>query len=1061
MKRLSKLCTMTAIIIGIFLLSMYKCDVYAYTNINFRNITNEDGLSQVTVETIIQDKQGYIWIGTNDGLNRYNGYEFKVYRHSDEIENTISNNYIVDLQEDRKGYIWVGTANGLSKIDPKTQIIENYFTSEDKGNLSHYNIGDILITNSGDVLVGTSDGLNIYDEKNNRFERILENELSSQLIYTLAQDGNGDIWVATKEGLDKILVKEKKIIKFNSYSQENRISENSVYGLKYDGNGYIWAGTFREGLNKININTNDVTIYKNDSNDKNSLPGNYIRDITRDSFGGIWIATNQGLAKYNEKQEKFISYKNKIYDQNTLVGDEVFSIIEDNSGLIWVGTYSGISIFDPSNKIIHYKNDPFNNNSINENIIHGIYEDKDGLLWVGTNTKGINIIDRKNNTVSHLNIENSNNRLSNDSINDITGNGNEIYISTNNGLNIINKKENTIKVYKEEDGISDNNIKKLFLDSKGYLWMGTIDGVSILNTKDKSITDISPILESASVKDGYNGTIYEDKEGNYWIGCFLDGGLIKLNPKDNSVKVFKNIEKNSSSISSNTIRAIVEDDYGNLWIGTSNGLNKFDKEKEIFTRYTTKQGLANNIVYGILIDKYGNPWSSTNSGISKLDIKKKNFENFGITDGLQGNEFNGRAYHKTKNGEFIFGGINGFNIFTPEDMTKTEFTPRVGFDEFEVNGNKYSNIDGMSFNYDENFITIDVFLPDYKNNTNIQYDYILEGTNGEWTSTDTNLINYSNLSPGDYTFRIKAVGHNGIMSEESSVSFSIEPPFWKSDIALFIYLLIIIIVIYRYINRMKRLDTLVQNKTKQLQSEMNKNSDLLNKVITLEKNKNNYFINLSHELRTPLNVIYTSEQLITELNKSNNGIEKDKLNQYMEVVRRNTKRLLNLINNLIDGTKIDHGSYKINLEDNDIVYVVEEAALSLKEYVENKGIRLIIDPEIEEKIIKCDAYEIERCIVNLVSNSAKFTPKGGTIEVNIKEINERVEISVRDTGIGIDKKYHEAIFDRFNQVVDANSEVKGGSGLGLTITKHIIELHNGHIYVESEPNIGTKFTIIL
>ena len=437
------------------------------------------------------------------------------------------------------------------------------------------------------------------------------------------------------------------------------------------------------------------------------------------------------------------------------------------------------------------------------------------------------------------------------------------------------------------------------------------------------------------------------------------------------------------------------------------------------------------------------------------------FEIFNIIDGFQGNEFNGRAYYKNKSGELFFGGTNGLNIFRPNDTNRLKYVPNVIFDEFKVDGKVYKDINGQVFKYDENTINISVFISNYKNVKNIQYMYKLEGVNDSWDISKSNNINYSDLDPGNYTLKIKARSYSGKVSDESTVKFTIKPPFWKSKVAILIYLIVIILAIYRTITNVKRLDNLVKNKTLQLTKEMEKNDKLLKKVIELEKRKNNYFVNLSHELRTPLNVISSTEQLVTELNKSKDGIGQDKLNGYMQVVRRNAKRLLNLINNIIDTTKIESGSYQLNIRENDIVYIVEEATLSLKDYIERKGIELIIDPEIEEKMIKCDEYEIERCIVNLVSNAAKFTPEGGTIEVTIKDLDEKVMIIVKDTGIGIDKKYHDSIFNRFNQVVDQNVESKGGSGLGLTITKQIIDMHNGKIYVESELGKGCKFIIIL
>ena len=1064
MKTMNKKYIIYMLLLIILLITTNIVYVSAYNNINFKNITSEDGLSQGTVETIIQDDQGYIWLGTNDGLCRYNGYEFKIYKHDEELENSITNNYIVDIKQDNLGNIWVGTANGLSKIDTKTDLITNYNMNDEEKSLSHYNIGDILITKSGDVLVGTSDGLNIYNEKKDEFYRIFnkDSDLSSQFIRSLAEDENQNIWVATNNGIDKIDIKNNKnIISFKTGHGKFDISENDIYVVRYDPKGYIWAGALKEGLNRIDINTNEVKQYKNDYRDEKSLPGNYVKDILRDSSGNLWVGTDNGLAKYNEQTENFATYKNKIYDKTSLVNDEVFSIQEDESGLIWVGTYAGISMFDPNTNIEHYKKDPFDENSISDNSIHGIYEDKDGLLWVGTNSKGVNVINRKNYNVKHLNKTSKDYPISDDNINDVVGIDNKIFIATKNGLNEVDKDLKTINIYNTEDGICNNNITALFADSKKNVWIGTANGISVLNTNTNEIIDITDILTNHNIEDQYIKVIYEDSKGNYWVGCFIDGGIVKIDPNKRTIENYRNKKEDKTSISSNNIRSIVEDKNGNLYIGTSYGLNKLNESNNTFERYSEKDGLSNNTVYGLLVDDNNNLWASTNLGISKLYTNTMTFETFNIIDGFQGNEFNGRAYYKNKSGELFFGGINGLNIFRPNDINRSRYVPTVIFDEFKVNGKVYKDINNQEFKYNENTINISVFISNYKNTKNIQYMYKLEGVSDSWDISRSNNINYSYLAPGTYTLKIKARSYSGKVSDESAVKFIIKLPIWKSKAAILIYLIIITIVIYRTINSVKRLDNLVKNKTLQLTKEMEKNDKLLKKVIELEKRKNNYFVNLSHELRTPLNVISSTEQLVTELNKSKDGIGKSKLNGCMQVVRRNTKRLLNLINNIIDTTKIESGSYQLNIREHDIVYIVEEATLSLKDYIERKGIELIIDPEMEEKIIKCDEHEIERCIVNLVSNAAKFTPEGGTIEVTIKDLYEKVKIIVKDTGIGIDKKYHDSIFNRFNQVVDQGAESKGGSGLGLTITKQIIDMHGGQISVESELGKGCKFIIIL
>ncbi|MGL5314668.1 MAG: ligand-binding sensor domain-containing protein [Peptostreptococcaceae bacterium] len=1029
-------------------------------DINFKNIKVEDGLSQSTVEAIYQDSKGYIWIGTNDGLNKYNGHKFEVYKHNNNSENSITNNYVVAINEDKKGNLWVGTAYGLSKMDPKSKKITNYYAEENKGNLSHNNIGEILITDNNDIIVGTSNGVNIYDEEQDKFTRILdkESDLSSQYIYSMAIDKDDNLWIGTKNGLNKVDLKNKTTKYYYNKDDENKYS---VYKVYYDKDGYIWTGTLADGLIKLDIKTDKVSKYMSNPEDKDSLPGNYIKDIFKDKNNTIWIATEKGLSKLNKDNETFTTYNSNIYDKNGLVDDEIYTIVQDKSGLIWIGTYSGISIFNPDNTIKHYKTNPTKDNSLVDNVVHGIYEDSDGNLWVGTNSKGLNIIDIENDSVHYLNKESSSGKLSDDRINDIVGNKNEIYVATNNGLNIINKDKKTIEVYDTSNGLEDNLITSVFLDSKKHLWIGLTNGVNILNLETKEVTSLTKILEENNIDKIYTKEIYEDSEGMYWLGCFINNGLIKIDPYKNTIKSYKYEEDDETTISSNTIRYITEDLEKNLWIGTSYGFNKFDRKTENFTRYSNDDGLANNIVYGIIPDNDNNLWISTNNGLSMFNIKENVFRNFGITDGLQGNEFNGNASYRNEEGTLFFGGINGLNSFEPDQFQKTNYAPQVVFEDVTVNGKYYNNIDGYEFKYNENIIGVELFVPDYTNTKNITYYYMLEGVNEDWVELESNYINNINLSPGDYTIKVKARNYNGVETSENQMIFKIKPPFYKSIFAYVIYIILILIIIIRNINKVKRLDALVEKKTKLLSEEMKAKNDLLNKVIKLEKNKNNYFINLSHELRTPLNVIYTTEQLITEFNKHEQGIDKDKLSEYMLVMRRNTKRLLGLINNLIDTAKIEQGKYNIILKECNIVSVVEEAALSLKQYVESKGIDLIIDPEIEEKFIMCDEYEIERCIVNLISNAAKFTKEGGKIEVGIQELGKRVKINVKDTGIGIEPSYHKHIFDRFNQIVDEKSETKGGSGLGLTITKQIVDLHNGEIYVESEVGKGSTFTIIL
>ncbi|MDU7711211.1 MAG: two-component regulator propeller domain-containing protein [Clostridium butyricum] len=1030
----------------------------AYSNIVFKNITIEDGLAQATVECMIQDSRGYMWFGTNDGLSRYNGHEFEVYRNEIGVDNSIVNNYIVCMNEDRDGNLWIGTIDGASKINLSTNEITNYKNSS---GLSNNNVTEILVTKDGEILLATIDGLNIYDKTNDRFTRIFNNEyIKDQEIYSLDEDINGDIWLGGSKNITKINLKNNTCEDFSDINKEYEKINDCAYKVLCD-DKYIWVGTISNGLYKINIETSQTETI-NLSNSK--ISSNNIHTIMKDKNGIMWIGTDSGLVKYDSKNDEYNTYVNKAYDKYSLVDDYVYSVIQDRSGLIWVGTYAGVSMFEPENKIEHYKVDPLSHSSINENLIHGIYEDDDGLIWIGTNTKGVNVLDRKNENIYDISEFTNGTALSSNSINDISGHANKIFIATNNGLNIYDKNTRKISVYNEKQGLNAKKIRNITYDDSGVLWIGTTNGINILNLETDEITDLNYILDKYSLDDRYSECIFKDSEGFYWLGSFLNGGLIKIDPYNNTAIQYKH-EGKDGDLSNNTVRTIIEDDEKNIWVGTSGGLNKLDKETGKFKTYTTSDGLANNNIYGIVIDETGNLWMSTNLGISKLDREKDRFFNLNITDGLQSNEFNGHSYGKLKSGELIFGGINGLNIFNPDEILNNMYIPRVEFDRFRVNGRTIDTLQDAKLNYNENTIGIKFFLPDYKNIKNIQYYYSLEGAGNDWSLVNTNELVLSNLGSGTYIFRVKARNSSGIFSEESSFKFTIKPPFWRSAEFILIYILIgvslVVLIVKSKNTKMRLLDDMVSKRTRELSDEMEKNTELLNKIINLEKRKNAYLVNISHDLRTPLNVLSSIHQLINQLNKSESGIEREKLDYYMNIFGKNVDRLLKLINDLIDSSKIEHGNYHINIGKYNIVYIVEDTALSLKDYVESKNIELIIDPEVEECFIECDSNEIERCIINLVNNAAKFTDEGGRILVSVVELENEVKIMVSDTGIGIDEKHLETVFDRFNQVIDSNKETKGGSGLGLTITKLIVGLHNGRIFAESEINVGSKFTIIL
>ena len=367
-----KMLAMVCILFSVSISTSYANIVNSY---NFKNITVEDGLSQSTVETIYQDSKGYIWIGTNDGLDRYNGYDFKYYKHDKDDDNSIANNYIVDIIEDKDGYIWVSTINGLSRINVEKDEIKNYYT--ENANLSDNNLWQILYTKENKLLVSTINGLNIYDEKSDTFKRILQSELPSQFIYSLNEDSNGDIWVGTDKGLVQ-LDKNLKVIK----SYKDTIGESEVYNVYDDLKGNLWVCTLGDGLFRIDLNDKSVKNYRTSSN-SSSIISNTIRDAINDAQGNLWLATDKGLCSFEYKTDRFTAYSKKSYERNTLVDNLIFCLYKDRSGTIWVGTYNGISIFNPDTNFMHFKSDPYADNTMSGDVIHGIYKD-DNLVWMGT-----------------------------------------------------------------------------------------------------------------------------------------------------------------------------------------------------------------------------------------------------------------------------------------------------------------------------------------------------------------------------------------------------------------------------------------------------------------------------------------------------------------------------------------------------------------------------------------------------------------------------------------------------------------------------------------------------
>lgn len=1053
------------------------------SNYNFTNITTNDGLSQGSVEDIFQDSNGILWFATNDGLNRYDGYEFKVLKGDLGDKNTLWPGLVNSIMEDKDGYLWVGTSGGLSKIDRKNLSVERIGVDKDDANkISDHNIHSIFLDSKKNIWVGTEDGLNAYDYNTKTFEKYLYDkknieQFNSVGIMSIAENADNEIIVGTKSGV-RIVDKNFKGFKNINSDDKSTINNATINTIYKDKNNDLWIGTLNDGILKLNYETKAVEIIKFDNETENVVAKSMVEDFN----GNIWIGTTQGLIKYSE--DSIVKYLNRANDVKSLVNDFVLKVYKDKTGLIWIGTYNGISRINTDQKFINYQKIPGELNSLSGESVSGIYEDAQGNLWIGTSNDGLNMLNRKTDTFIHYkNDPNDENTIASDRIRQVTGDldGN-IWIGTSEGLTKIDAKTKKLKTYKYTQGknsLANNDVRELFVDDNGLIWIGTRHGLDIFDTKTEEFINLNHIFTNNGIEELFVRKIFKDKDDNYWLAVGWKSGLVKIDVKNKKFIKYRYKEGDKSSLSDDIVMSINQGFDGAIWIGTSNGLNCLDQATGEIKIYKEKDGLANSYIYGILLDEQGNLWMSTNGGISKFNVVSKSFENYAYSDGLQGNEFNVISYFKSITGEMFFGGVNGVSSFRPSQLeakNKMMFPVRIS-GLFVYNNPDIMYDDVIDLKSEENNFIIDFFVPDFREPDNIKYEYMLEGFDTIWINSDNKRsARYTNIPPGEYVFNVRARLKNGQLSDVNSFNINISKPWYISNIAIVIYIIIVILIILIAINYLKILDGLIRQKTIQLHSEIltkdqlmkdkerlyEEKEKLYEEVIRYEKFRNTYLVNLSHELRTPLNVILSSEQLISSLNKSKNGVEKDNLNKYMKIIKRNSINLLEVINDLIDSSRIKSGAYNIKYSKADIVYLVEEIALSLKSYVEHNGIDLIIDPDIEEKIIDCDKVEIERCIINLISNAVKFSKsEGGTIFINIKEFESEVWIIVRDTGIGISEEHQNIIFDRFTQIETGISSKHFSSGIGLTLVKDIVDLHKGSISLKSELGVGSEFVIKL
>ncbi len=1039
--------------------------------IKFDHVTVEKGLSQSTVTCILQDSIGFMWFGTKDGLNKYDGNTFKPFISNPDDPQSLSNSEIEAIHEDKSGILWVATRNGLNRFDPQTEKFTHYKNDpNDPNSLSHNDIRAMYEDKWGNLWIGTfGGGLNKFDPKKGTFTRYRHdpqnpNSLRSDLVRAIWGEKSGILWIGTNGGGLNKFDSQKEA--FTHYRPEpgnpKSLSSNTVLSMYKDKSGILWIGTVL-GLNRFDPGTETFTRYKHDPQNPNSLISDYVYSLYEDKSGNLWIGTTLGLNRLDGQRDKFYCYKHEPNDPKSLTNDYILSIYEDRSGALWIGPWgSGLNKFDRKmQKFIYYQSDPNNpTNSLSHNFVWCIFEDREGMLWIGTDGGGLNKFDPNNELFTCYKLDRQNpNSLSSDFVYSIhEDKWGMLWIGTTLGLNKFDRQKNTFTLYQEEpqnpNSLSHNYILKVYEDQSGIFWIGTFGGglTKFEPDKEKFTRYKADANNPNSLSNNDIRTIYGDRSGTLWIGTF-GGGLNEFDPKKEIFKCYKKDPDNPNSLASNEINSIYEDQRGILWIGTwGGGLNKFDRQKGIFTAYTRKDGLPNDNIYGILEDSQGNLWISTSKGLARFNPRTGSCRNYHPRDGLQGYEFNCGAYYKSKSGEMFFGGVTGFNRFYPERIEDNLYMPPIVITDFKIFNRSVgigknsplkehiSYTKEIVLSYANDNISFEFAALDYTDSERNQYKYLLEGFNPDWIDLGPKHdITFTNLNAGTYTFRVIGSNNDGLWNEKgASVKIIITPPFWATWwfrilVALLCFGLFFVLHKIRTTRIKQRMER------RRLEQEL--------------KLKADFTAMLVHDLRSPLSAVIGYSEMLNEMPDL---VDVKKTGQ---VIYRSSEKMLTLINDMLDLSKFEAG--KMNLEKKNVVLaeVVLETVEIMNPLFKKKEINLAceLDSAAKEIILCIDMEKISQVIINFLSNAIKFAPFKGSVIVRAFEANkEFLEVSVSNNGPDVPEELREHLFDKYAQL---NKGLKTkGTGLGLAVSKLIVEAHGGSIgYKPSKDGDGSTF----
>lgn len=1061
-------------------------------SVEFSHLTINDGLSQNAVHSIAQDKKGFMWFGTKDGLNRYDGQSFKVFRHNPDDSTTISDNNILALHLDRRGWLWAGTQQGgLNYYKPEKNTFSKLdHLSVDSGQIIRDQIYVVKEDQQGNIWVGTRmNGLFLIKRNsetgtpesvtNFRHQKGKPGSLFDNQIFDILIDEEGDVWIGTDRAVSRYLPESQAFEHFEISLQFHIENDYQFYysisSLYPAPNGKLWLGT-SEGLMLFNKSTGETELFPQ-RNESGQPFYRRIRKITEDKQGNLWLATPHGLGIFNPVTSEYRYYESDPFDASTISYHSITSMYKSRNDIMWLGTAGmGIDIYNPnSSRFSTFKGIDFRPD-LSSFSIRDVLEDRSGNVWMVTQklyqwNRADHTLDEMNDLFVPDNLENETIEIWN-LIEDKQG---VYWAASTDGLLSRKPKSGQVTFYEFSpditNGLPQREVYYVFEDRKGEIWVITENYLCHLLEPENGVFRSYRFNPSDSVREQIRPAITEDQSGNFWIGTSI--GLLYFNRDSESFVQYVHDPEDPTSLSHNLIKSILPDPEQPdrfLWVGTAGGLNQFDIELETFTRFGTDDGLPNNVIYGILPDDRGNLWVSTNHGLSTFNPGEMHFRNYDVQDGLQSNEFNTGAYFRSQSGELFFGGINGLNHFYPKQITDNPNPPEIVLTGFSIDGREitHQNSPGIvdapipstqniRVSHNEDVLTFQFAALDFSAPGKNQYAYKMEGLSENWVeSGNHSSAVFTNLRHGEYTLRIKASNNDGIWNEAGiSIGLIVTPPWWHTWWAYAGYGLLFFIGFYslrRY--ELNRYQLKTQLELERVQTESLRKLDHL---------KSQFFANISHEFRTPLTLILG--QIETVLTSKIDRNEKRKL----EMATKNANRLLSLINQLLDLSKLESGKMEINSEQHNIVSFLKSLLYSFETLAESKEIELYFQSESESIPVRFDADKLEQVFVNLITNAFKFTEPGGQVSLSVSK-NEKhtIEIRVKDTGIGIPENHLNNIFDRFYQVDSSTTRIHEGSGIGLALVYEFIKLHNGDIEAESHTpdagdslQSGTEFIIHL